>query len=611
MWFSTEADQLGWIIKGDIRTPDRLNERPIYLRSVFLLLALCRTVIHLYYDYSSVHVPSSAPQSLPSPDHRTHKLAPTKVRIQAALPRMLKTCALASGIVAGTGPFIYTLLLRQVFWSWHLGFAKLVFNLSRSDAKPSGYPPCNPQVMLLSFLVSFILMFSWETTSCFFFNCLLQQPLKKDQPLSAGSKDPNGTLLTGLRSRRGLVKTFAFWELLIITQDHPERRKAIFADIGRDDGPVWSQMLDAALDVVRSIEGRIVTATTTTTNPIAAGGVMDSDPMEIDSLPCIAPPIRANPIFTDPLPPQTRTEDIGSLIGWGAKRIGQSREPYSSPLFRVSGSLKYLTPSGAFPEKLDSGGSKSFFRIMLDKSALSWFFSTTFERKANAVIIGSPYSNAAVQVDAIESISRMLVASLSEDIFGKAIAGVSPTVRTFTTVIIAIESYVQQIKEQPDPETDIDEIETVLACLKASLAQLLSAFQLYLTDQGLSAAEHRQAQNASRPGRLLPERAERKKQAAERQDKKTRSKPNDDVRKGDARSAIDKGDNARDRERDRNVGGTKVQGERPRSQKRLEPQDPARKKLFQDIAPKRNADKTATAKADARPGRRMEMEMAR
>ncbi|ERF75577.1 hypothetical protein EPUS_04557 [Endocarpon pusillum Z07020] len=597
-------------MKGDMSTPDRLNERPIYLRSVFLMLALCQTAIHVYSDYSSVHIPVSAPAKTPEPDSRTHKLPPISMRVQNAIPRITQRCAAVCVLVALFGPFIYALFLRQTFWSWHLRFAKLIYSLPRSDARPTGYPPSKPKFMLRSFGVGFLLMLTWETTSFFFSTFLAQEPLKKDQPLSTGSKDPNGTLITGLKATRNLVKTFAFWELVLLAQKNPERRKVIFADIGREGGPAWTQMLSAALNVVQGINSRIEAATT---KPRPKDEAPNPDTMEIDSLPCIAPPIKERPIFASSPPPQTRTEEIESYIDWGAKRIGQSKNPYEPPISKWKGLLKYVTPAGIPPENLNLRALFRWFSSLLQNSPIGWFFLTTFARKVNTTILGCPHSNAAVIIDAIEATTRMLVASLSEDTYGKVISGVPTTVRTFTATVNAIESFVQDhVKEEAGPDEDIEEVEIVLARLKTGLAELLSAFQLYLTDQGLSAVEHRAAQNACAKGRLLPEREERRKeqnrQVAEMEKARQRERERELEAEAEAQQKGDDGrrndhkkdggaEKGKDRAAKKDKDKAKQNAER-RPQKRLEPQDPARKKLFQNTVPKSM-------------GRNREMEMVR
>jgi nucleoporin NDC1 len=599
IWSSPRSEKLGWIVKGDMSTPDRLNERPIYLRSVFVLLALCQTVMHIYNDDSSVHIPVSMPTKTPSPDNRTHKLAPITLQIQRiAWPRLAQRCIAIPLALAVTGPVIYVLFLRQTFWSWHLTFAKLIYSLPRSDARPTGYPPGNPAVMALSAGVGFLLMLTWEATSFFFSALLAQEPVKKDQPLSQGSKDPNGTLITGLRAKREVVRTFAFWELVIIAQKHPERRKLIFADIGREGGRAWDQMLGAALDVVQAINYRIE-ATTTQPNPVEQE--QNPDAMEIDSLPRIAPPIKEKPIFAQSPPPQTRTEEIESYLDWGARRIGQSKDPFEPPFSKWRELLKYMTGGGHSQENSFISALSNFASNLLKASRLEWllipvkwFFRPTFSRKVNTTILGHPQANAAVITDAIESITRMLVASLSEDLYGTVISGVPVTVRALTNTINAIESYVQHhVKEEAGPEADIDEVEIVLARLKAGLAELLGAFQLFLVDQGVSAAEHRSAQNAARPGRLLPEREERRRvkerekdmerEEAKRKELEVRRRQQQQQQQKDPKG---KGAIGEKGPVEGKGAGKENAAAEKRPQKRLEPQDPARKKLFQDTVPK-------------------------
>jgi nucleoporin NDC1 len=560
-------------------TNDRLNERPIYLRSVFLMLAMSQAIIDIYRDFGCLHLPVTPLPKTPNPDQPTHKIAPTAVKTQQALPEILQRCALTSFIVAALSPFPYALWLRHIFWSWHLGLAKILYNLPRSNARPVGYPPSNPNFMLRSFAACFLLTLTWETTSFLFSALLLQEPLKKDQPLSAASKDPNGTLITGLKAKRDVVKTFAFWELAIIARKLPERRKAIFADIDKEGGPAWGQMLSAALDVVQGINTRIEGATTPKPRPVDEPPSPDA--MEIDSLPRIAPEPKNVPVFTDSPPPRTRTERLESAVEERLRRIGQSPNAWSPPVNKVKDLVEYATPAELYND-LSSQGLIRYGWNLLTKSTIGWFFRTTFERKVSSVILGGPYGNAAIVVDAIDTVVRMQVASLSEDIYGKVIGGVPTTVRTFTSTINAIEAFVESLEEQPTENSDIEEVEIILARLKAGLAELLSAFQLYLMDVGLSAAEHRSAQNASRPGRLLPERLPKKK---EEKDKKKELPPqqNGQVRKsGNAEKTTEK---AKGPKKTEEKGKERPNGEK-RPQKRLEPQDPARKKLFQDTVPR-------------------------
>jgi nucleoporin NDC1 len=256
-WSSAAHAELSWVKRGDMSTPDRLNELPIYLMGFFVLLGIGQTIVHLYKDLSSLQIEASPLPPPSDPDQRTHRLASISHQLQVAIIPIFRRSILTSAISALLGPFVYTLCFRKSLWWLNLMFAKLWFNIPRSDARPSGYPYANPTMMLRSFVLGFLLVLTWEVSAFLFSALMMQQPLKKGQPLSAASKDPNGTLLNGIKAKNDIVKTFAFWELALIARSFPERRKAIFADIERKDGTCWAQMHVAALGVIKAISLRI------------------------------------------------------------------------------------------------------------------------------------------------------------------------------------------------------------------------------------------------------------------------------------------------------------------------------------------------------------------
>src|SRR3954464_15365221 len=47
------------------------------------------------------------------------------------------------------------------------------------------------------------------------------------------------------------------WELAFIARDYEDRRKAIYEDIDRKGGPMWTQIYGICLEVLKSIETRI------------------------------------------------------------------------------------------------------------------------------------------------------------------------------------------------------------------------------------------------------------------------------------------------------------------------------------------------------------------
>lgn len=491
LWSRPVSDQLDWTLKGDMSTPDRLNERPIYLRAFFFMLAVAQSTSHLYYDYSSIEIPVAPALSPTSSDLRTHPILSVYHKARQSLPSLLARSVVSCFGLAIAGPFIYAFTLRTIFWSLHLALAKPFFSIPRSDAQPTGYPPCNIWMMARSFYASLLLAATWEASIFFFSAFLVQEPTEKGEPLSTTSKDANGTLLTGLVAKRDLVKNFAFWELAEIARNRPKRRKFIFMDIGREGGSAWSQMSSAALAVIQQIDSRIdltkqTSAQSTTTEA------------QVENLPHIVPPAKTvDSIFSSAPPPKTRGEKIESIVAYGAKRVGQSSRPYSPDLPKTKSLIDYgASKAPAVTATLSSSWS------FLTESPVGLFFRSSFERRVNCVVLGSPQGNPALIVDAIEAITRFSLASLDEDDYGAVRKTIPGIVRKFTATIQTIESFVQSVEAKPNQDSDIENVEIVLARLKAGLAEILGGFEIYLVDEGLSALEHRKAKRASAPQRL-------------------------------------------------------------------------------------------------------------
>jgi nucleoporin NDC1 len=504
-WWFTEAyiwsaPDLGWITKGAHNTPDVLNERPIFFRLYALLLAVAYAGLHRYRGWSSLVIPISKLPVTPSADAKvqdTHSLLPVQTRIQQRVIPALVESAVVSLVMMVVAPFIYGLFLRNIFWQIHLAIAKLFYNLSRANAHPTRYPLLGLPYLVRCIFAGFLLGLTWELTSNLLLVYLCQEPTKSGLPLSATSKDPNGTLLTGLKAKRDVVRTFAFWELTVIAQKHKDRRKAIFEDIERPTGPVWTQMLQAGLNVLQELQLRI-------TGPPTA---KPATPETVKPLPRLLPEVQTQSIFqADPKP--SRTEWLASPL----KQFGSSKQPWHPPIEQTAKQmetklLEYAKPSGG--DSKSSHGLIDSWTTELRRSRLGWFFTSTNAAKINATVLGSPYGNAPVLVDVIEALTKMQVASLTEDTYGKATPTVPDTVRTFTKTLNLVEDYVSQNKQ--GVAEGIEEVEIIIERLRASLKELLSAFQVYLIDQGLGIAELNQAKKAIQAPSTIPQSQEKPK----------------------------------------------------------------------------------------------------
>src|SRR6202011_5026906 len=96
-------------------------------------------------------------------------------------------------------------------------------------------------------------------------------------------------------------------------------------------------------------------------------------------------------------------------------------------------------------------------------------FRQEYRRKLAAIVLGQPYGDVGVIVDAIDALTRFAVCSLKEDKYGNVQRDVKLVIRTFTTTVTRLEGFKKSIgihwtdieKKQESPETD-----TILVALK-------------------------------------------------------------------------------------------------------------------------------------------------
>lgn len=293
------------------------------------------------------------------------------------------------------------------------------------------------------------------------------------------------------------MQAFAFWELVYISQVFQGRRKTIFEEIDRKGGSTWSQILGVCLGTLNGVNTRITQYLTPASAPAEAAKSQE-DP----GLPRLAAPLKEDNIWSASLPPKSRGASITQTVGAIAKTHGQS--PSAPPARKFVEQASAALPVEA-RELLTPAGIWSFltpYATQILQSPMGWPFRQEYRRRIAAVVLGSPYGDAGMIVDAIDSLTRLAVSSLKEDPYGNVQRDIPTIIRTFTTTVSKLESFRQDLgthwtdieKKQESPETD-----TIVAALKGGLHELLAAFGDYSEDLRLSQRDMREAREAATP----------------------------------------------------------------------------------------------------------------
>ncbi len=206
IWSRGPSDKLGLTDYGRAHERVKLNERPLYLRYLFFLLAIAQSCIHLWKDYDKIDVPAMKPKKERDDASATPmKLSPNPRQV---LLGQLIGMATKSGILAlvvAVGGFVFYFVgPRYVIWDYYYSFSKYFVSLSKTS-KPTGLAPFLPLCFQFVIQGAFLTLL-WEFVNKAFDLYIAQAPLKNDQPITSDSKDPNGTLLNGLKSKKDAVK---------------------------------------------------------------------------------------------------------------------------------------------------------------------------------------------------------------------------------------------------------------------------------------------------------------------------------------------------------------------------------------------------------------------
>ena len=207
IWSRPSSSKLGFTDIGRAHERLKLNERPFFLRYLFLVLAVAQSAVHLRDDYDSIDVPALKPKKDREDAGATVPVRtgskPTQV-LYKQLPTVFATSGLISAVAFVLGSLFYFVGPRHVAWDYYFSFSRYFISLSKVS-KPTGVAPFMPLVW--GFVVEGTLLVAlWQFVNKAFDVYIAQDPLKNDQPITSDSKDPNGTLLNGLKTKKDAVK---------------------------------------------------------------------------------------------------------------------------------------------------------------------------------------------------------------------------------------------------------------------------------------------------------------------------------------------------------------------------------------------------------------------
>ncbi|KAI8934382.1 hypothetical protein NX059_009118 [Plenodomus lindquistii] len=492
LWSRAPGHKLGTTELGREYERIKLNERRVYLHWAFFVLALAQAGVHLWKDYDKIDIPALKPDNAAAA--ATKKSPKPYMVLFRGFPSIAAKAASLAGASWVAASASYFLVVRRPLWAIWYPIARNLWSLAKTS-KPTGLSPYAPLVIQI-ITEGFLLVLMWEVVNKAFDLYIAQEPLKNDKPITDDSKDPNGTLLNGLKSKKDAVKAIAFWELALITSSFPTRRSTIYSEVERKKGETFQQITSICLSEIKLLIERLNMATDPNYIPTPPPTTSSTTTPTIALVPQISQPLRDDKSVTTVPPAPT---DSWSHLSTATTGIVKA---HSSPTNSRDALARDALQKGLIKAKQGKQHATTFLSSAysaLVASPLGTFFHTPLHRTLNVVVLGAPYSRASMLCNAITALTNLTTYSMAEDKLGRYQNCVADIIRTFTKALLALEGYVDMLGTSFESisggggggggEEGMQSVLLVREALRVGLGRIVDVFEVYLDRLGVSRVE--------------------------------------------------------------------------------------------------------------------------
>lgn len=198
LWSASESADLRWIriTSGDRA---RLNQKPVFLVFYLATTAAAQAFLHIACDDDRIEINASKSRNGST---KTPANPPSSMSVIAArLPGVVVESFMKSSIGWLLSYTLYFIGFQRPAWVWAMTFFRTFYNLPKTNMVP-GDSVLKLYLVLHCIWAGFLLSIVWAIGNYAFSLFMVKEPMKNGKPLTSESKDPNGSLLNGLKSKK-------------------------------------------------------------------------------------------------------------------------------------------------------------------------------------------------------------------------------------------------------------------------------------------------------------------------------------------------------------------------------------------------------------------------
>lgn len=203
LWALPASANFNWVtyLAGD---RVRANERPIFLGVYLGYCAIKQSIDHFRLDIDYLDLGASERRAQPGVAEASTPLKRTLAR----LPTNFAHAGIQAGYALIVTLPLYFYAIRSLAWSWALSTLRPFYTMPKTNLPPASWP-LDPFLFIRTLVAGTMLFFIWAAGNAAFSVFMVKEPLKNGQPLTSESKDPNGSLLNGLKSKKLSIQVCA------------------------------------------------------------------------------------------------------------------------------------------------------------------------------------------------------------------------------------------------------------------------------------------------------------------------------------------------------------------------------------------------------------------
>lgn len=178
----------------------RLNEKAVAFTTHFAILGAYMAIRHLWLDTDRLLLGVAKPSEA-AVQNNSSDVGTLMKKFWGEMPTIFSQSlheTVASAILTFV---IYPLFLRKAVWRLSLFFFRPFFNLPKTNYVPYSWPVSFSSLISMV-LASIMLLIVWIAGNTAFTMFMVKEPTKDQRPFTSGSKDPNGSLLNGLKHKK-------------------------------------------------------------------------------------------------------------------------------------------------------------------------------------------------------------------------------------------------------------------------------------------------------------------------------------------------------------------------------------------------------------------------